>query len=176
MYKSYPVKEPSIGIDFNQGKVIVNRSSNSVLVIDGSRIFRNYLSTRLSELGFEVTVCGDLVQTQQVLEQRTDFAFVVSCYHLTGAEDGEIIDLLLSRNLKVVVLTAKFEQQTRQEFLKKGVLDYILKDSLSSVQYVIPFAKRIRNNQFHHALIVDDSIMVRRNICQLLESQYIRTI
>lgn len=171
MYKSHPIKE-SIGIDFNQGKAIVNRSSNSVLVIDG----RNYLSTRLSELGFEVTVCGDLEQTQQVLELRTDFAFVVSCYHLIGAEDGEIIDLLLSQNLKVVVLTAKFEQATRQEFLKKGVLDYILKDSLSSVQYVIPFAKRIRNNQFHHALVVDDSSMVRRTICQLLESQYIRTI
>lgn len=175
MYKRHPVKKPSIGIDFNQGKAIVNRSSNSVLVIDGSRIFRNYLSTHLSELGFEVTVCEDLVQTKQVLEQRTDFAFVVSCYHLIDAEDGEIIDLLLSRNLKVVVLTAKFEQETRQEFLKKGVLDYILKDSLSSVQYVIPFAKRIKNNQFHHALVVDDSAMIRRTICQLLESQYIRT-
>ncbi|WP_165312123.1 GGDEF domain-containing response regulator [Vibrio ziniensis] len=154
----------------------MNRSSNSVLVIDGSRIFRNYLSTHLSALGFKVFVCQDLAETKQTLEVRTDFVFVVSCYHLLDAEDGEVIDLLLENNLKVVVLTAKFEQETRQEFLKKGVLDYILKDSLSSVQYVIPFAKRIKNNQFHHALVVDDSAMMRRTICQLLESQYIRTI
>ncbi len=153
----------------------MNRSSNAVLVIDGSRIFRNYLNTQLSELGFEVSLAKDLSQTQEILTQRTDFAFVVSCYHLIDAAGGEVIDLLLEKDLKVVVLTAEFEQDTRQEFLKKGVMDYILKDSLSSVQYVIPFAKRIKNNQHHHALVVDDSTMIRRNICNLLESQYIRT-
>ncbi len=153
----------------------MNRSSNSVLVIDGSRIFRNYLSNQLSGLGFEVTLAKDLSQTKDILNHRCDFAFVVSCYHLLDAEDGEVIDLLLEKQLKVVVLTAKFEPETRQEVLRKGVMDYILKDSLSSVQYVIPFAKRIRNNQYHHALVVDDSSMIRRNICSLLESQYIRT-
>lgn len=153
----------------------MNRSSNSVLVIDGSRIFRNYLSTQLSDLGFEVSLAKDLSETKNILSQRCDFAFVVSCYRLQDAEDGEVIDLLLEEKLKVVVLTAKFEQQTRQELLRKGVMDYILKDSLSSVQYVIPLAKRIKNNQYHHALVVDDSSMIRRNICSLLESQYIRT-
>ncbi len=153
----------------------MNRSSNSVLVIDGSRIFRNYLSARLAELGFEVSLAKDLSETKHILSQRCDFAFVVSCYRLLDAEDGEVIDLLLEKQLKVVVLTAQFEQKTRQELLRKGVMDYILKDSLSSIQYVIPLAKRIKNNQHHHALVVDDSSMIRRNICSLLESQYIRT-
>ncbi len=153
----------------------MNRSSNSVLVIDGSRIFRNYLSSQLAELGFEVSLGNSLSQTRQILDQNQNFAFVVSGYYLPDAPNGEVIDLLLEQQHKVVVLTGKFEQETRQELLRKGVLDYILKDSLSSVQYVIPFAKRIKNNQFHHALIVDDSSMVRNTISQLLESQYIRT-
>ncbi len=153
----------------------MNRSSKSVLVIDGSRIFRNYLSTQLTELGFEVSLGKSFKQTEQILEQRHDFTFVVSGYYLPDAPNGEVIDLLLEQKHKVVVLTGKFEQETRQELLKKGVLDYILKDSLSSIQYVIPFAKRIQNNQFHHALVIDDSAMVRNNICQLLESQYIKT-
>ncbi len=153
----------------------MNRSSKSVLVIDGSRIFRNYLSTQLAELGFEVSLCNNFDQTKQMLEERHDFAFVVSGYYLPDAPNGEVIDLLLNQQHKVVVLTGKFELDTRQELLKKGVLDYILKDSLSSVQYVIPFAKRIKNNQFHHALVVDDSALVRNSISQLLESQYIRT-
>ncbi len=153
----------------------MNRSSNSVLIIDGSRIFRNYLSTQLSELGFEVSLAEDLSQTKDILNRRCDFAFAISCYRLPDAGVGEVIDLLLQNKLKVVVLTAKFEQETRQTLLRKGVMDYILKDSLSSVQYVIPLAKRIKNNQYHHALIVDDSSMIRRNICSLLESQYIRT-
>ncbi len=153
----------------------MNRSSNSVLVIDGSRIFRNYLSAQLTDLGFEVTLAKNLSETKDILNQRGDFVFVVSGYCLQDAEDGEVIDLLLAEKLKIVVLTAQFEQKTRQELLKKGVMDYILKNSLSSVQYVIPLAKRIKNNQFHHALIVDDSSMIRRTICSLLESQYIRT-
>lgn len=153
----------------------MNRKSKSVLVIDGSRIFRNYLNTHLSELGLEVLTGNSFSATKQILEQRKDFIFVVSGYYLPDAPNGEVIDLLLEHQHKVVVLTGKFEQETRQQLLKKGVLDYILKDSLSSVQYVIPFAKRILNNQFHHALVVDDSAMVRNNICQLLESQYITT-
>ncbi len=153
----------------------MNRSSKSVLVIDGSRIFRNYLSNQLAELGFEVSLGNSLSQATQILEQQKTFAFVVTGFYLPDAPNGEVIDLLLEQQHKVVVLTGKFEQETRQELLRKGVLDYILKDSLSSVQYVIPFAKRIMNNQFHHALIVDDSAMVRNTISQLLESQYIRT-
>ena len=82
---------------------------------------------------------------------------------------------MLSKNQKVIVLTGTFNEETRERVLAKGVVDYILKDSMASVSYLLPLAKRLVNNVAHHALVVDDSQTVRHHVAQLLEHQYIKT-
>ncbi len=149
--------------------------NNKVLVVEDSRAFRNYLVQQLTQLGCEVTACESVEQTQEALQQHNDFACAVLDYCLPDGQDGEVIDLVLDHRQKVIVLTAMFDVDTRERFIAKGVMDYILKDSMSSVSYLIPLVKRLMNNVNHHALVVDDSKTVRRHVTQLLEHQYIQT-
>lgn len=149
--------------------------SHKILVVEDSRAFRNYLFNQLSQLGYEVICAESLAETQAILSQDHRFFCTVLDYCLPDAQDGEVIDLVLSTKQKVVVLTATFNEKVRERCIAKGVLDYILKDSMSSVSYLIPMMKRLLNNQNHHALVVDDSQTVRRYVSQLLEHQYIRT-
>ncbi|KOO14617.1 diguanylate cyclase [Vibrio xuii] len=149
--------------------------NNKVLVVEDSRAYRNYLIQQLAALGCQVYDAESYAQAELLLKQHKDFRFAVLDYCLPDAQDGEVIDLVLSYRQKVIVLTATFNDEARERFIAKGVVDYILKDSMASVSYLLPLAKRLLNNDQHHALVVDDSPTVRNHVAQLLEHQYIRT-
>ncbi|MFA0053970.1 GGDEF domain-containing response regulator [Vibrio echinoideorum] len=150
--------------------------SEKILVVEDSRAFRNYLYQQFKNDGYEVVLAESVEEAKAILEQQTDFLCAVLDYCLPDGQDGEIIDLVLGYQQKIIVLTGMFNNTLREQVLAKGVLDYILKDSMSSVSYLLPLVKRISNNRYHKALVVDDSAVVRRYVVQLLEHQYIQTI
>ncbi|MEZ9578187.1 MULTISPECIES: response regulator [unclassified Vibrio] len=150
--------------------------SEKILVVEDSRAFRNYLYQQFKNDGYEVALVESVEEAKAILEQETDFLCAVLDYCLPDGQDGEIIDLVLGYQQKIIVLTGMFDNQLREQVLAKGVIDYILKDSMSSVSYLLPLVQRISNNRHHKALVVDDSAVVRRYIAQLLEHQYIQTI
>ncbi|MGF1752396.1 response regulator [Vibrio makurazakiensis] len=147
-----------------------------ILVVEDSRAFRNYLHQQLTSNGYEVVLAECLNEAKEILEHEKDFLCAVLDYCLPDGQDGEIIDLVLKHDHRVIVLTAMFSDQVRESVLAKGVLDYILKDSMASVSYLLPLINRLTNNQQHKALVVDDSAVVRRYVVQLLEHQYIQTV
>lgn len=149
--------------------------NNKILLVEDSKALRNFLSQQLSSIGCEVVSASSVAETESVLASQNDFVCAVLDYCLPDGENGEVIDFVLKKELKVVVLTSYFTGEIRDHFISKGVLEYILKDSMCSVSYLIPFIKRIMNNVKHHALVVDDSRTMRANIVQLLDHQYIRT-
>ncbi|EDP58743.1 diguanylate cyclase [Vibrio sp. AND4] len=150
--------------------------SNKILVVEDSRPFKNYLQQILSQAGYEVLTAETYAVAQSILATEPELLCAVLDYCLPDAQDGEIIDLVLSNEQKVIVLTAMFQDDAREKMLAKGVLDYILKDSMASVSYLLPLLKRLTNNQRHRCLVVDDSMTVRRHVVQLLEHQYIQTL
>ncbi|NOH22981.1 GGDEF domain-containing response regulator [Vibrio europaeus] len=149
--------------------------NNKVLVVEDSRAYQKYLNQQLTAIGCQVYCAETLAEAKQLLQQHREFRFAVLDYCLPDAEDGEVIDLVLEHQHKVIVLTATFNDEARERFFAKGVVDYLLKNSMASVSYLIPLAKRLLNNDRHHALVVDDSPTVRRHVTQLLEHQYIKT-
>ncbi|WP_274878591.1 diguanylate cyclase [Vibrio harveyi] len=150
--------------------------SNKILVVEDSRAFNNYLQQILNQAGYEVLAAESYAEAQSILMSQPELLCAVLDYCLPDAQDGEIIDLVLSHQQKVIVLTAMLQDDAREKMLAKGVLDYILKDSMASVSYLLPLIKRLTNNQQHKCLVVDDSMTVRRHVVQLLEHQYIQTL
>ncbi len=150
--------------------------SNKILVVEDSRAFNNYLQQILNQAGYEVLAAESYAEAQSILTSQPELLCAVLDYCLPDAQDGEIIDLVLSHQQKVIVLTAMLQDDAREKMLAKGVLDYILKDSIVSVSYLLPLIKRLTNNQQHKCLVVDDSMTVRRHVVQLLEHQYIQTL
>ncbi|USH04567.1 diguanylate cyclase [Grimontia kaedaensis] len=150
--------------------------SKKILVVEDSRAFRNYLNQIITQAGYEVLLAASYEEAEHILSSKPELLCAVLDYCLPDAQDGEIIDLLLVQKQKVIVLTAMFQEDIREKMLAKGVLDYLLKDSMASVSYLLPLINRLTNNQHHKCLVVDDSITVRRHVVQLLEHQYIQTL
>jgi len=151
-------------------------SSNNILIVEDSLTFRNYLHQQISNLGYEVISAESLAEARQILEKKTDFLCAVLDYCLPDGQDGEVIDLALDKQQRVIVLTAIFQDDLRERVLSKGVIDYILKESLVSISYLLPLIQRLTKNHQHKVLIVDDSSVVRKHIDQLLKQYYIQTL
>ncbi len=147
-----------------------------LLVVEDSRAFRNYLRQQLSVIGYDVVCTETLAQTQQLLAHEQNIFCAVLDHCLPDAQDGQAINYVLQQGIRVVVLTGTFDEKTREHFIKKGVLDYILKESMGSISYLFPMMKRLLNNLNHKALVVDDSHTMRRYISELLQHQYIETL
>lgn len=150
--------------------------NNRILVVEDSRSFRNYLNNQISKINLEVVSAESLAEATTILENDTNFLCAVLDYCLPDGQDGQVIDLALTYRLKVIVVTARFDVKLRDDMLAKGVIDYIVKDSFASISYLLPLLTRLSRNKYHKALVVDDSMTIRRHLVQLLDHHYIRSV
>ncbi|MGF1680356.1 response regulator [Photobacterium minamisatsumaniensis] len=147
-----------------------------ILVVEDSRPFRRVIENELRKAGYTPVLTDTIAGAERILDEGTDFLCAILDYCLPDGQDGEIIDLCLSVDVKVIVLTALMDEITRERVLAKTVIDYIPKDSPSCITSIIPILKRLENNGDHKALVVDDSITARKYIRSLLERQYLTVI
>lgn len=149
--------------------------AEKVLIVEDNKAFLKHVMHQLSLSGFECIPAYTFEKARELIESGETFFCSVLDYCLPDAPKGEIIDLAIEKKLRVVVISAAFREETRNKLIQKGILDYILKDSPAWENELISILLRLKHNRNHHALIVDDSQLVRNYLSQLLQHQYIKT-
>ncbi|BFM47988.1 response regulator [Marinomonas sp. THO17] len=149
-----------------------------VLVVEDSPVVLKVLNHLLSQNPkFVPVLCACYEEAKAKIENAsmTFFAAIVDL-HLPDAENGEIVDLVLSHQIPCVVLTGNFDDYQRLNLLNKGVLDYITKDSRYSFNHVIKVIDRLRKNQDVKVLVAEDSSTSRLFIKILLEQYRFKVV
>jgi diguanylate cyclase (GGDEF)-like protein len=142
----------------------------SVLIVEDSRTYAELLRRRISRhLAFNVLVAPTLAAARLLLDEHGETVFAaVLDLNLPDAPNGEVVDLVLSRGISVVVLTSTQDEATRQAALAKNILDYVVKESLNDLDYIVQLLRRIELNQRTELLLVDDSPTSRYQLRQHL--------
>lgn len=140
-----------------------------LLVVEDQRALAAMLAAMLHERwGCEVDVADSLQSARELLAAGKPY-FVACCdLNLPDAPDGEVIDLLAEANIPTIAVTAAFGGDMRQRMIDKGVVDYVLKNSINAYAYVCDLVGFIRKNQMTKALIVDDDRIVRKVLGNIL--------
>lgn len=89
--------------------------------------------------------------------------------NLPDAPHGEVIDLMNRAGVPSVALTAAFGNELRETVLAKGVVDYVLKDSINAYTYVCDLVGRLARNALIKVLVIDDALSIRALLKQALE-------
>ncbi|MFC6655972.1 diguanylate cyclase [Roseibium salinum] len=87
---------------------------------------------------------------------------------LPDAPDGEIVDLCSERHIPTIVFTSRFDPKIRNKMLSKGVIDYVLKDSPGSLNYVADLIRKLAHNPKIGVLVIDDAHVEREAISQIV--------
>lgn len=141
-----------------------------VLVIEDQRALSLLLKSLLEERwSCEVHVANSLAQARERLAAGVPYLVALCDLNLPDAAHGEVVDTVRQAGLPAIVLTGAFGDELRDTLLKKGVVDYVLKDGINALNYVCELVGRLARNRSIKLLAVDDSLATRALLKQSLE-------
>ena len=143
-------------------------TSPSLLVEDDLVFGKNIVKALESELKDPVTWTTTLADTLPCLDGRQHYSAAVLDFVLPDAMNGEIIDVVTQKGIPSIVFTSVLNAELRKFVWSKKIVDYILKNDQSSLNYLLSSLKKLKTNENHIILIVDDSLFFRRAISDLL--------
>lgn len=133
---------------------------NPILIVEDQESSAVVLKEKiLKEWNVDVHIAGTLADAKELLKRhRREYLLAICDLNLPDAPDGQILDLMDKAEVKSIALTGAFGPKTRESLNKQLLVDYVLKDAVNSLNYIVNLVGRIYKNQFIKVLIADDSM------------------
>lgn len=149
-----------------------------ILLVEDQRSLAEMAAKMLHERwGCRVLIATDLAQVRTILAQnRREFFLVISDLNLPDAPNGEVVDVLIAAKLKVIAMTGMFDPALHDKIMSKGVIDYVLKDSINAYEYIVDLVGRLHRNLRTKVLVVDDSASFRNLADSMLKVQGMQVV
>lgn len=147
-----------------------------LLVEDSAVVVKviRHLSKDHDDLNFDIAT--SFADAKQLIENngRDAYRTAVVDLNLPDAPNGEVVDYMLALSVPTIVLTGSFDEHLRDQMLEKPIVDYVIKESRFSYEYVLKLIRRLELNRQIKVLVADDSVTSRRFVRAMLEvHQYI---
>ncbi|KAF1719716.1 diguanylate cyclase [Pseudoxanthomonas wuyuanensis] len=140
-----------------------------VLLVENSRAYTQLVAGAIREkLGLPVTVAATLAEARELLQARDDWFMALTCLVLADADRDGVLDFFLARGLPTVVVSGVYDEALRQQVLRRHIVDYVLKSTPGSIDYLVWLVQRLERNRRIAALVVDDSRSARTHAAALL--------
>ncbi len=147
-----------------------------ILVVEDNKTLAKLIAKKISsELDFEVDVAYNLAETKLFLSRYSYFLTLLDI-NLPDAPNGEVVDYAIEKKNHVIILSGNIDKEFRSRVLQKNIIDYVNKGGVNDVNYIIQTIKRVRKNQNHKILVVDDSIVFRKQMQTMLENMFFKVI
>ena len=147
-----------------------------ILVVEDNKALAKMLALKIeSDLPFEVHNAYSLKEAQLFI-RKYDYFMALLDINLPDAPNGEIVDAMLSKNIKCIVVSANMDREFRHKMLQKEIIDYVGKGGLEDIEFVISTIRRLHKNKNHTVMLVDDSMVFRNQMKRMLEHLFFNVI
>lgn len=146
-------------------------AKNTVLVVENSNTQARIITEHIESITpFDTMVVNSMEELESRLEDNGEDVFIaVLNLNIKGAPDGEAVDYVLSRKIPCIVLTSTFDEEIRNRFIEKSVLDYFNKSSREDLEEMVDLIYRIHSNHEIKVVIAEDNSTARKIMQRLLE-------
>jgi len=142
-----------------------------ILIVEDNKALSKLIGKKITQnTEFEVDIAHSLKEAQACVTQNKNYFLALLDVNLPDAPDGEVIDYVLSKKIPSIVLTANVDKKTRENILKKDVIDYVFKGNMDDVNYIFTLINRLSKNREYKVMIVEDSMMMRNEVKRMLSS------
>ena len=147
-----------------------------ILIVEDNKTLAKLIAKKISaELDFEVDVAYKQSEAKLFLKRYKYFLTLVDL-NLPDAPNGEIVDYVLSHDNRVIILSGSVDKELRKRLLQKNIIDYVNKSGIHDINYIVNTIKRLQHNQNHKVLIVDDSMVFRKQMKMMLKNLFFQVI
>jgi diguanylate cyclase (GGDEF)-like protein len=147
-----------------------------ILIVEDNKTLANLVAKKITaELECDVDIAYKLSEAKLFLKKYKYFITLLDI-NLPDAPNGEIVDYVLASGNHAIVLSANIDKNFRKKMLEKNIIDYVNKGGVNDVNYIIQTIKRLQKNQNHKILVVDDSIVFRKQMQMMLENMFFKVV
>jgi diguanylate cyclase (GGDEF)-like protein len=148
-----------------------------ILLVDDSESICTFLSQKIEDtIDVSVDIAHTFEEAKVLVEQNRDYFLALLDVHLPDMNDTTMLDFMIERNIPSIVMTADFDTKVYQSFSKRNIVDYVLKESPESLNFIVSLISRVYQNSKTKVLVIDDSITVRSQLKYFLQSQLFQVI
>ena len=144
-----------------------------ILVVDDNKALAKLIVMQMEKTidDMAIDVAYSFAEAQMLInEHDKDYFMTILDLNLPDAPNGEIVDYALSKGLCAIVLTGSIDDQTRQNFINKDIVDYVYKGNMDDINYIFQMINRLSKNRQYKVLVVEDSLPFRNMIKKILTS------
>ena len=150
--------------------------NEKILIVEDNKTLAKIIAKKLqSTLGLEADVAYSMSEAKLFLARYKYFLILLDIC-LPDAPNGEIVDYIAQKKLHAVVLSENIDKEFRKKILQKNIIDYINKNGVDDINYVLQTIQRLQNNKKHKVLVVDDSRIFRTQMQTMLENLFFHVI
>jgi len=147
-----------------------------ILIVEDSKTLAKLLAKKIeSSLEYRVDVAYNFSEAKLFLKKYTYFVALLDI-NLPDAPNGEIVDYVLNKGIRAIVLSGNIDKNFRKKMLEKNIIDYVNKGGVNDINYIIHTLGRLEKNQNHKVLVVDDSMVFRNQMKTMLENLFYEVI
>ncbi len=147
-----------------------------ILIVEDNKTLAKLIAKKISiSLKYEVDIAHKLSEAKLFLKRYKYFVTLLDI-NLPDAPNGEVVDYVLSKDNRAIVLSANIDKEFRKNILKKNIIDYVNKGGVDDINYIIATLQRLEKNQKHKILVVDDSMVFRKTMKGMLENLFYKVI
>jgi diguanylate cyclase (GGDEF)-like protein len=148
-----------------------------VLLVENSRAYVQAVAGAIEQkLELPVMVASTLAEARALLARHDDWFLALTGLVLADGDRDEVVNCFLERGLSTVVVTGVYDEDLRERMLRRRVIDFVLKNTPGSLDYIVWLVKRLERNRRISALVVDDSAAARMHAAALLETYGYRVV
>jgi diguanylate cyclase (GGDEF)-like protein len=149
---------------------------NRILIVEDNKALAKLIALKMgAELDFEIDIAYTFQEAKLFIKKYNYFLALLDL-NLPDAPNGEIVEYALERELPSIILSGIVDKELRKKLIQKDIIDYIKKDGISSIEYIISTIKRLHDNQKHKVLIVDDSLVFRNQMQKMVKNMFFQVI
>ena len=154
-----------------------NREDKRILIVEDSRAISSELQRAIADsYGISTDVVTTYKEAKEYLNWSSKDVFLaILDIHLPDAPEGEIVDLFCSLAVPCIVFTSDITEETRGRMLSKGIIDYVIKDSMA-VENILRYVGRLLRNRSIKVLVAEDSSSARYSLCSMLHRQMFQVL
>lgn len=147
-----------------------NKSEKNILVVEESVMFTRILKRTIESVdGFKVISVETFSDLKVLLaENRYQFFASLLDINLPDADHDDVINLVMGHHIPAIIFTEELDENFRKTIYSKGLVDYVLKEGPTNIEYVVSLLRQLKRNSKLNILVVDDSASVRDYIKHLL--------
>ena len=126
---------------------------------------------------YQVCWAKNLAEARDILDQPdNDFFASLLDFNLPDAPNGEIIDTVVARQIPAIIFTAYVSEEIRQKVWSFNVVDYVLKEDVLSLEYIVSLLTSLEKNHKTKILVANNDADDRQSIASLLKVHHYQVL